>query len=146
MIGGVLQKPPDSICAAPPGASVASDTVDDPAAYKRQAELLKAEGIGAPNWFIDSYFGHATVENFIALLRQLPPGSSEVMVHPAVVDEQLRQLGAGYVAERAQELAVLLDPRVREALAAYNVQLVDFPPSSRNPIGSLLQAPVDHTF
>ncbi len=97
-----------------------------PAAYKRQAALLKAEGIGAPDWFIDSYFGHATVENFIALLRQLPPGSSEVMVHPAIVDEQLRQLGAGYVAERAQELVVLLDPRVREALAAYHVQLVNF--------------------
>lgn len=97
-----------------------------PAAYKAQAKLLIEDGTAAPDAFIDVYFGRATVENFIDMLRQLPPGVSEVAVHPAIVDDQLRELDAEYGEARANELAVLLDPTVREALALFDVQLVDF--------------------
>ena len=97
-----------------------------PAALEERAALLNAEGIPAPNWYIDANFGNASVENFVAILEQLPPGVSEVMAHPGLVDDQLRELGAGYVEQREAELAVLLDPRLPAALAANRVKLVDF--------------------
>jgi predicted glycoside hydrolase/deacetylase ChbG (UPF0249 family) len=103
-----------------------------PSALKRRGASLAAEGLRAPDWFIDSYFGNATVDAFVAMLRQLPPGVSEVAVHPGIVDDQLRTLGGDSVEEREAELAVLLDPRVREALATHEVTLADF---------SLLTAP-----
>lgn len=97
-----------------------------PAAFKEQAALLDDEDIGTTNWFVDAFYGNATVDNFTSILRQLPPGVSEVMVHPAIVDNQLLTLASDYGTERAEELAVLLDPRVKQALNRYQVTLVDF--------------------
>ena len=97
-----------------------------PLKYRRQSALLKAAGVTTTDWLIDSYYGNATVDNFTLVIQQLPPGVSEVPVHPAVVDSQLRSAGAMYVEERTEELSVLLDPRVREELAQYGVQAVDF--------------------
>jgi len=98
-----------------------------PAAYKRQAELLLEERIGTTNWFIDSYYQNAGLENFISILEQLPPGVSEMMVHPGIVDEDLRRLGTDkYIELRQLELEVLLDPNAREQLNNNDIQLVDF--------------------
>lgn len=97
-----------------------------PRAFEQKAALLATRGVQAPDLFIDGYFGRSSVERFLALLRQLPPGISEVAVHPGYVDEGLRRLGGGYVAQREAELAVLLDPRLPAALAAHQVTLADF--------------------
>ncbi|MBI3969859.1 MAG: ChbG/HpnK family deacetylase [Chloroflexi bacterium] len=97
-----------------------------PAAFKRKADALRQAGIATPDWFVDAFFGNPTIDCFISILKQLPPGVGEMMVHPAMVDDPLRALGGGYVAQRETELAVLLDPRVREAVATYRVELVDF--------------------
>lgn len=97
-----------------------------PQAFKRQAALLDEENIPAPNWFIDAYYGKPSVENFVSMLRQLPPGISEVMVHPANLDSQLAAAGGGYTRQRQIELQVLIDPRVQAAVTKYNVRLVDF--------------------
>lgn len=97
-----------------------------PGAVRRQDELLRAAGLRAPDLFIDGFFRNASVENFIEMLRQLPPGVSEVVVHPGIVDDGLRSSGGSYIDERAEELAVLLDPRVRAAVAAENVELASF--------------------
>lgn len=97
-----------------------------PAAVRRQAELLKLDGVPAPDWFIDGFYGNATVENFLFMLERLPGGISELVVHPGRVDEDLRRLGAGYIEERETELAVLTDPRLREACAAAGVRLAGY--------------------
>lgn len=97
-----------------------------PKAFEQKAALLVARGVPAPDLFIDGYFGRPSVERFLALLRQLPPGISEVAVHPGHVDEGLRRRGGGYVAEREAELAALLAPRLPAALAAHQVTLADF--------------------
>lgn len=97
-----------------------------PAAFKEQAAALDAEAIGTSNWFVDAFYGNASVDNFVSILRQLPPGVSEMMVHPALVDDQLLTLADDYGEERADELTVLLDPRVKQALDTYQVTLVDF--------------------
>jgi predicted glycoside hydrolase/deacetylase ChbG (UPF0249 family) len=98
-----------------------------PAAYKHQAALLVEERIGTTNWFIDSYYQNASLENFLAILEQLPPGISEVMVHPGIVDDDLRALGPSeYVEARQLELEVLLEPSLTEQIRNHGVQLVDF--------------------
>lgn len=97
-----------------------------PAAVRRQGRWLRSAGVRAPDLFIDGFFRNASVANFIAMLRQLPAGVSEVVVHPAVVDDGLRGSGGAYVDERAEELAVLTEPRVLEAVAAEHVELASF--------------------
>jgi len=103
-----------------------------PQAFKRQAALLDEENIPTPNWFVDGYYGKPSVENFISMLRQLQPGISEVMVHPANVDSQLSATGGDHTRQRQTELQVLIDPRVKEAVAKYNVRLVNFSFLSRS--------------
>ena len=49
-----------------------------------------------------------------------------MVMHPAIPDEQLQLLGGNYVEQRADELAMLTDPRVRQAFEAYHVTPVDF--------------------
>ncbi|MBO9540470.1 ChbG/HpnK family deacetylase [bacterium] len=97
-----------------------------PDAFKRQATLLVEEGIASPVSFVDGFFGVASVENFVGMLPQLPPGVNEVAVHPGYVDEQLEHLGGGYVRQREIELAVVRDQGVRRAIEAQGVRLVDF--------------------
>ncbi|MFQ5578598.1 MAG: carbohydrate deacetylase, partial [Anaerolineae bacterium] len=97
-----------------------------PATYKKQAALLDNEGIRTTNWLVTSLYDKATVDNFISVLRQLPPGVSEMVMHPAIPDEQLQLLGGNYIEQRADELAMLTDPRLRQAFKEYHVTPVDF--------------------
>jgi chitin disaccharide deacetylase len=102
-----------------------------PAVLGRPADALRRERIAAPDRLIAAFYGHPTVERFLSILALLPPGVSEVLVHPGLVDAQLRVLGGRYVAQRESELAVLLDPRVRQACTVYGIELVDFSAVSR---------------
>jgi hypothetical protein len=97
-----------------------------PAAFKGLMKELQDKGIQTPDWFVDSFYGNATVENFISMLDRLPEGISEVMVHPAIVDDELRDIQDEYLEAREVELNVLLDPRVREELDEYQIRLIDF--------------------
>jgi len=97
-----------------------------PAAFKRTASELSAAGIPTTNWLVDAFYENAHVETMIAIIEQLPPGVSEVASHPGRVDEALHHAGRGYVEQRAAELDVLVDPRVKEALERCQVRLVDF--------------------
>ena len=60
------------------------------------------------------------------MLAQLPPGISEVMVHPAIVDDDLRELEDEYLGAREIELNILLDSRVRRAIEINQIQLISF--------------------
>lgn len=63
-----------------------------------------------------------TVENLLAILEDLPEGVTELMCH-AGHGEGLTTI---YRAERDQELAVLCDPRIREALERLDIRLCSF--------------------
>jgi predicted glycoside hydrolase/deacetylase ChbG (UPF0249 family) len=62
------------------------------------------------------------LDRLIKILTGLGPGITELVCHPGF-DEDLETM---YRAERAQEVAVLCDPRVREALAAAGIELCSF--------------------
>jgi predicted glycoside hydrolase/deacetylase ChbG (UPF0249 family) len=87
---------------------------------------LRAENVPTPDHFIDDFFGEgATLEGLLQRLGQLELGTTELMCHPAVVDEELRS-GSSYAEPRRQELAVLTHPEPRAAVQAAGIRLIHF--------------------
>jgi chitin disaccharide deacetylase len=72
-----------------------------------------------------AWSGHMTSGRIITLASHLPPGLSELYFHPATgADPALQVLMPDY--EHAAELAALLDPAVRAALAAAGVEAATY--------------------
>jgi predicted glycoside hydrolase/deacetylase ChbG (UPF0249 family) len=91
-----------------------------------QVERLRAEGIRTPDHFSEEFFGDtARLEVLLEILRGLPEGTTELMCHPAVVDEELRATSS-YALPRARELEVLTSPEIVDAVAACDVFLVSY--------------------
>lgn len=89
-------------------------------------ERLRAETILTNDQFIDAFYdGGATLENLIALLGRLGDGTTELMCHPAVVDDELRGSSA-YAEPRARELEVLTHADARAKLQALGIQLANY--------------------
>jgi len=55
-------------------------------------------------------------------LEALTPGITELGCHPGYAED----LDTMYAGERAQEVATLCDPRVREVLARLDIRLISF--------------------
>ena len=64
-------------------------------------------------------------DRLLSLLDRLPPGATELMLHPGYDDEVLAAQDP-YRKERERELAVLTSPEVRERLGRGDVTLVNF--------------------
>jgi chitin disaccharide deacetylase len=63
-----------------------------------------------------------TVENLIDILRDLEPGITELNCHPGKGND----LDSDYGEEREEEVQVLCDPRVRDAIAREGILLCNF--------------------
>lgn len=89
-------------------------------------DMLREARLRAPDYFVESFFGEeATLDHLLDIIDSLPDGTTELMCHPAVADEELRR-SSSYAEPRTRELEVLTDPTVRTALHRRNVQLVNF--------------------
>ena len=66
--------------------------------------------------------GAITSEALIGIIESLPPGITELACHPGLGGDS----GSTYDRERAQEVEILCDPRVREALDREGVTLRSF--------------------
>jgi predicted glycoside hydrolase/deacetylase ChbG (UPF0249 family) len=62
---------------------------------------------------------------FLRVLDALPPGGTEIMVHPGYVDADLLRCD-DYASERELELAALRSPQVLTRLGRGDVRLVRF--------------------
>ena len=90
------------------------------------AERLRREGVPTPDHFVEDFYAEgATLNDLIGIVEDLPAGTSEIMCHPAVVDEELRS-SSGYSDVRARELDVLTHGAVRQALQRSGVRLITF--------------------
>jgi predicted glycoside hydrolase/deacetylase ChbG (UPF0249 family) len=75
----------------------------------------------------DAFLGDAglrpcwTPDRLAAAAGRLPPGTTELMLHPGHLPSHVR---TGFAAEREIELAAAVDPRVREAFRAAGVELL----------------------
>ena len=90
------------------------------------APLLGREGIRTTDRFDESFWDEAaTLETLLGIVHSLPEGTTELMSHPGLLDEELSS-SEGYAAPRARELAVLTSPAAREAVRAAGIELVSF--------------------
>ncbi len=95
------------------------------AASPMVAERLRREGVATTDRFVEEFFDETvTVEVLLKIIAAVE-GTTELMCHPAVVDEELRSTSS-YAEPRTRELAVLTDRRVREAVERAGVQLIHF--------------------
>jgi chitin disaccharide deacetylase len=87
---------------------------------------LRARGVKTTDAFREDFFdANTTLAKLSAILDELAPGTTELMCHPAVVDEELRKT-SGYAEPRTRELAVLTSAAAREAVQAAGIELVHF--------------------
>lgn len=89
-------------------------------------ERLRREGIATTDTFVEDFFGdRARLDILLKILINLAPGVTELMCHPARVDEALR-LDSSYVLEREQELAALTHPEAIRAIREHGIVLTHF--------------------
>jgi chitin disaccharide deacetylase len=84
---------------------------------------LAREGIAANDYLFGVFdCGSMTRERLLSLIPQLPPGTSEIHLHPAT--RSCAEIAKNTPTYRhREELAALVDPAVAEAFAAQRVQL-----------------------
>ncbi len=88
--------------------------------------LVRSSGVRHPNRFFADFYGdQATLGDLLNLLVALPEGTSEIMCHPAEVDDELRAKSS-YVTPRLSELSALTHPSTRELIFAEGIQLICF--------------------
>ena len=79
------------------------------------------------DWFAGFQFtGRLHSEYVIQLLRQLPEGTTEFMVHPGHCGEELKAAKTRLKESRQAELQALVDPRVKEAVRAAGIALTPY--------------------
>jgi predicted glycoside hydrolase/deacetylase ChbG (UPF0249 family) len=89
-------------------------------------ELLSAHPVKSTDHFLSSFHEqHATVEHLRQLLSSLPEGSTELMTHPGLVDEDLKK-SSGYTVQREQEMAALCDSQMQAWMAELDIKLITF--------------------
>lgn len=89
------------------------------------ARLAEAR-IASTDAFVERFFdADARLEVLLAILDQLGAGSTELMCHPARVDDELRG-ASSYAEPRQRELAVLTAPEALARLARLGIRLTRF--------------------
>lgn len=89
-------------------------------------ELMRRFNVSAPEHFIGGFYGdNVYLEYLLSHLQSLPEGVTELMSHPALEDEALKQISS-YNTQRADELALLINPQVMEIVKANQIELVSF--------------------
>jgi predicted glycoside hydrolase/deacetylase ChbG (UPF0249 family) len=90
------------------------------------AERLRGEGIPTTDRFVEDFYDRRDpLAALIRILDEIAPGTSELMCHPAVVDEELRA-SSSYAEPRAAELDALTSREVRQCVQASGIRLIHF--------------------
>lgn len=89
-------------------------------------DRLRKEGVPTTDRFVEGFYGEgATLAHLLQIIDAVEPGTTELMCHPAYVDEELRA-GSSYADVRADELAALTHRDARQAVQASGIKLVTF--------------------
>lgn len=109
--------------------------------WRRRLRKLRASECRHPDYFIDHFYGDPSPGNLLDILRNLPPGSSELLTHPGMppYDDPLPHgLDPTFVEPREAELATLLSPYIRDQVDQLGIELITFgdlaakPPSKQS--------------
>ena len=89
-------------------------------------EALVSKGVPVTDFFIGDFYGdRATTGYLLNILRGLTPGVTELMCHPAVVDDQLTAKSS-YTWPRNTELESLTSPEVNNLARGQGIQLTTY--------------------
>ncbi len=95
-------------------------------ASPEMAAPLREAGVATTDAFVERFFGDAArLETLLAIVGELSPGVTELMCHPARVDDELRA-SSSYAEARARELSILTCEAARAAVRAAGVELIHF--------------------
>jgi predicted glycoside hydrolase/deacetylase ChbG (UPF0249 family) len=88
--------------------------------YRRAARA----GIRTPHFVGRAHTGVLSAQVLAAMVRTLPPGVTELMVHPGYVDETLERLNTRLLDARADEVDLLTDANTLDLLAGERITLI----------------------
>jgi hopanoid biosynthesis associated protein HpnK len=90
-------------------------------------EIAGHHGLRSPDHFLGlARTGQLGPEALRRMIEQLPEGSTEIMVHPGVCDEDLARTGSRLQAQRQLELDGLLDAAVKRTVEKEGIRLISF--------------------
>jgi predicted glycoside hydrolase/deacetylase ChbG (UPF0249 family) len=87
------------------------------------SDVLYVAGFYGQPQYGKTMMSRVSVENLLALLQIVRPGVSELSCHPGHLESRP---DAFYNRERVAELATLTDERIRDAIAAAGIRLINF--------------------
>jgi hypothetical protein len=88
--------------------------------------LLAVRAIKTTDHFVATFYDKTVSVPFLMeILAGLPQGSSELMTHPGLLDNQLRA-ESRYNVQREDELAVLTNPQFIDYLVQLDIKLITF--------------------
>lgn len=90
------------------------------------AGAFAGAGVRHPQTFVDVFDEAPSAAALLRALAAVPVGVTEMMCHPGLVDDELRQSSPTRADARAAELAALIDPAARARLAREGIELVSF--------------------
>jgi hopanoid biosynthesis associated protein HpnK len=97
------------------------------AAAPRFRRLAAAHGLRTPDYFFGiAITGRLGAAALLRILEGLPDGTSELMCHPGVCDEDLDRTATRLKHQREVELAGLLDPAARRASTDRGIELISY--------------------
>ncbi|MBN1428723.1 MAG: ChbG/HpnK family deacetylase [Anaerolineae bacterium] len=89
-------------------------------------DVLRCSQTPMPDRFLDRFYDEqTTLGDLLNVLFDVPEGISELMCHPAIVDDDLRN-SSTYSDRRADELMALAHPAPRELIAFAGIELISF--------------------
>ena len=90
-------------------------------------EQAEHAGISTADYFCGiAQTGELTLEGVMQLLKNLPEGTTELMVHPGYSDDALRKTATRLQESRQSELGILTDTGIRNLVASQGIRLIDY--------------------
>ncbi len=90
-------------------------------------EVAERAGIAVADHFCGiAQTGELTREGVERLLRSLPEGTTELMVHPGYLDEGLKNSATRLLESREEEVRILTDTGIRNVVASEGIRLIDY--------------------
>jgi predicted glycoside hydrolase/deacetylase ChbG (UPF0249 family) len=99
------------------------------AEMEAKSNELDALGIKHPDLMIDAFFGNPTADNLIHMLENLPPGTSEIIVHPGNIgwrDMYPNEPDTLNLRNRECELMTITSPMLNEYLSKLQIKKISY--------------------
>jgi len=99
----------------------------DPEMIEHDSRLIQGTGIRFPDYFIENFLPFLGKDSPLLkeVFHNLPFGVTELMCHPAYVDDRLRQVSS-YVDERHAERMSLQNSKLIQVLESEEIELIRF--------------------